>query len=206
MIKAIIYDLDGVLVDATEWHYESLNLALKEIVGFTIERQEHIETFNGLPTIKKLEILNSQGRLEKHQFEQVWELKQGKTIDVIKTSSFVDDTKMRLHENTKQYKKCCVTNSIKKTASLMLEKTGQMNFMDFLISNEDVVSPKPDPEGYIKAVEKLSLQPNECMIVEDSPKGIRAAHESQCNVFEVSGYNEVTLENVLRKIFYFNNK
>ena len=50
MIKAILYDLDGVLVDATEWHYESLNEALKEISGFEISRLEHIQTFNGLPT------------------------------------------------------------------------------------------------------------------------------------------------------------
>ena len=56
MIKAILYDLDGVLVDATEWHYESLNSALKEICGFIINRDEHISTFNGIPTMKKLEI------------------------------------------------------------------------------------------------------------------------------------------------------
>ena len=61
MIKAILYDLDGVLVDATEWHYESLNAALKEVCGFIINRDEHISTFNGIPTMKKLEILNQQG-------------------------------------------------------------------------------------------------------------------------------------------------
>ena len=54
MIKAILYDLDGVLVDATEWHYESLNIALKEIAGFIIERSEHVSTFNGIPTKKKM--------------------------------------------------------------------------------------------------------------------------------------------------------
>jgi beta-phosphoglucomutase-like phosphatase (HAD superfamily) len=46
MIKAILYDLDGVLVDATEWHYESLNNALQEVVDFTINRDEHIKTIN----------------------------------------------------------------------------------------------------------------------------------------------------------------
>ncbi len=52
MIKCILYDLDGVLVDATEWHYESLNYALKDVAGFIIKRDEHISTFNGIPTIK----------------------------------------------------------------------------------------------------------------------------------------------------------
>ena len=206
MIKAILYDLDGVLVDATEWHYESLNLALKEVVGFVIERQEHIEIFNGIPTIKKLEILESQGRIKKSQFDKIWEIKQEKTTDVINSSAFIDPMKMRLHENTKQYKKCCVTNSIQKTAKLMLEKTGQNQFMEFLISNEDISNPKPDPEGYVSAMKKMALQPNECLIVEDSPKGIDAANKTGANVFEVSGYNDVTLENILKKILFFNSE
>jgi beta-phosphoglucomutase-like phosphatase (HAD superfamily) len=76
MIKCILYDLDGVLVDATEWHYESLNDALKDVAGFIIKRDEHISTFNGIPTMKKLEILHNQGRLEKSMFDKVWEKKQ----------------------------------------------------------------------------------------------------------------------------------
>ena len=203
MIKSILYDLDGVLVDATEWHYESLNMALMEIAGFTINRQEHIETFNGIPTEKKLEILYAQGRLPKNLFSKVWQRKQEKTIEVIEKFASVDQTKIRLHKGTMNYKKCCVTNSIRKTALLMLEKTGQLEFMDFVISNEDVESPKPSPAGYKKAIELLGLDPKECLIVEDSPKGIEAARRSNSNVYEVSGYHEVTLEYILNKIRYF---
>ena len=206
MIKAILYDLDGVLVDATEWDYESLNLALEQVKNFKIERDEHIQTFNGLPTMRKLEILLEQGRVEKNDFDSIWQKKQDLTIEVLKTSSFIDQNKIRLHEGTKLYKRVCVTNSISETALLMLEKTGQRNFMDFVISNEDVSSPKPSPEGYLQAISRLELNPDECMIVEDSPKGIAAAKNSGAQVFEVSGYNEVTLENVLSKLNYFNFK
>ena len=97
MIKAILYDLDGVLVDATEWHYESLNAALKEICGFVIKREEHISTFNGIPTMKKLEILNNQGRLDRKLFDKIWEKKQEKTFEVIEKSAFTDRSKIRLH-------------------------------------------------------------------------------------------------------------
>lgn len=206
MIKAILYDLDGVLVDATEWHYESLNEALMEVAGFKIKREEHLTTFNGLPTNTKLEILNKQGRLDKELFQKVWEKKQEKTIDVIKKDSVIDPSKIRLHTGTMSYKKVCVTNSIRKTALLMLEKTGQLNYMDFVISNEDVKNPKPSPEGYIQAISKLKLEPKECIVIEDSPKGIAAAKSSNAHVYEVSGYQEVTLENVLGKIFQFNSK
>ncbi len=204
MIKGILYDLDGVLVDATEWHYESLNNALKEVVGFIIKREEHISTFNGIPTIKKLEILHNQGRLDRSLFDKIWEKKQEKTFDVINESAFIDTNKIRLHEQTKNFKKACVTNSIQKSALLMLEKTGQSQYMDFVISNEDVSSPKPSPEGYKIAIKKFNLQPNECMIVEDSPKGIDAAKQSGAHVYEVTGYTEVTLENILTKINFFN--
>jgi len=204
MIKAILYDLDGVLVDATEWHYESLNNALQEIAGFIIDRDEHIKTFNGIPTIAKLEILNKQDRLSRDKFNIVWEKKQEKTFEVIENTATIDPNKIRLHQNTKNLIKVCVTNSIRKSALLMLEKTGQLEFMDFVISNEDVSIPKPSPEGYEMAIKKLNIMPKECMIIEDSPKGIEAAIKSKSNVYEVSGYNEVTLENVLTKINYYN--
>ena len=204
MIKAILYDLDGVLVDATEWHYEALNDALKEVAGFIIKRNEHITTFNGIPTMKKLEILCEQGRLNKSMFEEIWEKKQEKTFGVIEKYGFTDSNKIRLHEQTKNLRKVCVTNSIKKSALLMLEKTGQLQYMDFVISNEDVSIPKPSSEGYDMAIKKLNITPKECMIIEDSPKGIEAAIQSKSHVYEVSGYNEVTLENILTKINYYN--
>ena len=204
MIKAILYDLDGVLVDATEWHYESLNQALREISGFELSRLEHIRTFNGLPTNKKLEILNEQNRVKKEDFEIIWNLKQKKTNEIIEKTASDDETKIRLHEGTSKFKKICVTNSIRQTALLMLEKTGQLSFMEHVISNEDVCNPKPDPEGYLKAIQYLQLQPNECMIVEDAPKGIEAAKKSNAHVYEVKGYHDVTLENVLNTINHFN--
>ena len=204
MIKAILYDLDGVLVDATEWHYESLNIALKEVAGFIIERDEHISTFNGIPTKKKMEILSKQNRLSPNLFQEVWDMKQEKTKEVIKRSASIDQNKIRLHDNTKNMKKACITNSIRETAMLMLEKTGQLEFMDFVISNEDVTEPKPSPEGYNLAMKRLKLEPHECMIVEDAPKGIEAGKLSGANVYEVNGFYDVSLENILQKINYFN--
>lgn len=203
MIKALLYDLDGVLVNATEWHYESLNMALQEVAGFVIKRDEHISTFNGIPTMKKLEILHEQGRLANELFQKVWDKKQEKTFEVIEKSATIDQTKTRLHKGTSKYKKVCVTNSIRKSALMMLEKTGQLEFMDLVISNEDVWCPKPFPEGYIRAMIQLDVKPKECLIVEDSPKGIEAAKWSGGNVYEVAGFHEVTLENILSKILQY---
>jgi HAD superfamily hydrolase (TIGR01509 family) len=205
IIKALLYDLDGVLVDATEWHYEAFNSALKEVAGFTISRMEHLTTFNGIPTTKKLEILVKQGRLSSNHFKEIWERKQEKTNGIIKKFASVDETKVRLHEGTKSYKKVCVTNSVRQTALLMLEKTGQLSYLDKIISNEDVNKPKPDPSGYLEALSILNIQADECMAIEDSEKGIEAAMKAGVKVYAVRGYYEVTLENILNKINYFRN-
>jgi beta-phosphoglucomutase-like phosphatase (HAD superfamily) len=58
MIKATIFDMDGVLIEAKDWHYEALNRALN-LFGFEISRYQHLTTYNGLPTRKKLEMLSS---------------------------------------------------------------------------------------------------------------------------------------------------
>ena len=61
-IKAVIFDLDGVLVEAKEWHYLALNKALKHF-GFKIDRIEHLTTYDGLPTKVKLNRLSKEKRL-----------------------------------------------------------------------------------------------------------------------------------------------
>ena len=57
MIKAVVFDMDGVLIDATDWHFHALNQALS-LFGLEIEYEEHLSQFNGLPTKSKLKILS----------------------------------------------------------------------------------------------------------------------------------------------------
>jgi beta-phosphoglucomutase-like phosphatase (HAD superfamily) len=84
MIKLIIFDLDGVLVDARELHYEALNLALAEVgEDFIIGRSEHLSTYDGLSTTKKLQMLTENKGLPENLHNLVWKLKQDKTIEII---------------------------------------------------------------------------------------------------------------------------
>jgi len=188
-IKAILYDLDGVLVDACDWHYHSLNRALKEVVNTTINRNDHMTTYNGLPTRSKLKLLNVFG----DEAEEVWKKKQKYTIEVINEMAHNAPEKRRLHELTKMLgiKSCCVTNAIRETAELMLKKTGQLEYMEFVVSNEDVEDNKPSPECYMLAMTKLKLLPRECLIIEDSPKGIQSAEATGAHVLEVGNAKQV---------------
>jgi beta-phosphoglucomutase-like phosphatase (HAD superfamily) len=195
MIKAILYDLDGVLVNACEWHYLALNNALLQVAGkrALISRTEHETVFNGLPTKRKLDILIQQGRLRDSDWKAIWELKQSLTLSTIGQHAEMDAEKVELHQENRAagIVSACVTNSIEQTATLMLERTGQLPFMEFLISNEMVRKAKPHAEGYIRAMIRLNVMPEHTLIVEDSEKGQQAAEASGAHVLMVAGPHEV---------------
>lgn len=195
MIKAILYDLDGVLVDACEWHRVALNRALVAVAGFQISPEEHSAVYNGLPTRVKLAMLVERGLLEPKLAGPVEALKQYLTLDIIAANAKHDPDKVALHAWTdvKGLKRGCVTNSIKETAATMLLMTGQPMY---LVSNEDVASPKPDPEGYLHAMVELKVDPKECVIVEDSPKGLAAAHAAGGHVLAVENAKAVMTETI----------
>lgn len=193
MNKAVLFDLDGVLVDACDWHYEALNRALKEVAGYEISRQDHETTYNGLPTKVKLKALAEKGLIQESDIERISELKQELTVGVIEDLCTVDSSKTQLMARLKKegYKLACVTNSIRKTARLMLKNSGVLEYLDCVISNEDVCNAKPHPEGYIKALVMLNCLPQNAIIVEDSPKGIQAAKLVGAKVVEVANATEV---------------
>jgi len=195
-IKLVIFDLDGVLVDACEWHRLALNQALKEVCNYEISLEDHYNTFNGIPTRKKLKALSEMKILPLDNHDLIYEKKQDLTIEMIKKHAKIRNEKISLINSLKEkgIKVACYTNSIRKTAELMLKKTGVYELMDYVLTNQDVTSPKPDPEGYDFLVKKFKLQKENVVIVEDSPKGKLAAYASGCNVLEVKNPEEVSLK------------
>ena len=77
MIKLVVFDLDGVLVEARDIHYHAFNRALSTIDDkYVINREEHLSIYDGLPTKKKLEILTKEKGLSKDNYQEIWERKQ----------------------------------------------------------------------------------------------------------------------------------
>jgi len=194
MYKAILFDLDGVLVNMPDGHYESLNRALA-LFGVQIEWEEHINQFNGLPTRKKLEELEKQGRLPAGLREFINEVKQKHTKDVISKHCTPDYSKLILlqHLKNKGYKLGCCSNSIKETLHLMLKSAHLFDFFDIIIGNDEIKNPKPHPEIYLTAFDRLKVKPYEVIIVEDSPHGIASAKSSGAKVYEVRNVHDVSL-------------
>jgi HAD superfamily hydrolase (TIGR01509 family) len=200
-IEAVLFDLDGVLVDACDWHYEALNIALKEFGFDIINKQDHLAIFNGLPTKIKLEILKIPDEFK----DIINKQKQKYTIDIIKNNAKIMPEKIELHEylKTQNIKIACVTNSIEETAKKMLTYTGQIAYIDLLISNENIKRNKPYPDCYNLAIDRLEVNPLNVICVEDSPKGIEAAMNSNANnCWIVSNTEDVTKNNYCNYLKY----
>lgn len=205
-IKAIIFDMDGVLIDAKEWHYEALNKALG-LFGYTISRYDHLVTYDGLPTSRKLEMLSEEKGLPQQIHPYLNRLKQQYTIDFIQKCC----KPMFHHEyalsrlKAEGYHIAVASNSVRKTIELMMEKSKLMPYLDFFLSNQDVTRAKPDPEIYTKAINKLQLKPKECVVVEDNHNGVAAAKAAGAHVLEVVTVYDVTYDNIIHRIASIEN-
>ncbi|TXE80495.1 HAD family phosphatase [Campylobacter peloridis] len=203
-IKAILFDMDGVLIEAKDWHYDALNKALR-LFGMEISRIEHLTTFDGLPTKDKLKMLSLEKGLPMGLHGFINDLKQQYTMDLVyslcKPRFHHEYALSKLKESG--YKMAVCSNSIRNTIEIMMQKASLDVYLDFYISNEDVEKGKPDPEMYNKAIEKMNLHPKECMIIEDNENGIKAARASGANVMIVEEITEVNYENILRHINNF---
>ncbi|HEB9328853.1 TPA: HAD family phosphatase [Campylobacter coli] len=206
-IRAILFDMDGVLIEAKDWHYEALNKALR-LFGMEISRIEHLRTFDGLPTRDKLKMLSLEKGLPLGLHEFINELKQQYTMDLVHSlcrPKFHHEYALsKLKEEG--YKMAVCSNSIRNTIEIMMQKASLDMYLDFYISNEDVKKGKPDPEMYNKAIERMRLYPKECMIVEDNENGIKAAKASGANVMIVEDITEVNYENIMKHISNFHKE
>ncbi|MAH43783.1 hypothetical protein CL614_08765 [archaeon] len=208
MIKLVIFDLDGVLVDARELHYNALNKALNSIdEKYVIQRDEHLSTYDGLSTTKKLDMLTKNKGLPLELHDSVWKLKQDMTIKIIDGFS-VDERIQSILRSLKSegYKIACATNSIRETAKLQLIRKGFFEYIDFMYSNQDVKNPKPSSEMYLKCMIKAEVNPNETIIVEDSHIGRKGALSSGAYLCTVEDCSDVSYEKVKRSINLANEK
>ena len=202
MVKFIIFDLDGVLIDAKEIHYNSLNKALGEInESFVITWDEHLSIFDGLKTNEKLNLLTKLKKLPLEFHKQVWKRKQDLTLQMLEDITEqlnIVNTMKSLRDNG--YKIACCSNSIRKSVFVMLSKIGVVEYMDLILSNEDVKNSKPHPEIYWKAMSMMNFLPEETLIVEDSPPGLLSANRSNAHVLRINKPIEISYNKIMEKI------
>lgn len=207
-IKAILFDLDGVLVNTTQLHYETFRDALQEVVPTCkLSWADHETRFEGMTTRSKLDVLEKEGVVKQDQFQAIFDKKQEL---IWKRIPFVVQPRENLRLllitlNNQGFRLFCCSNSVRKTLDLLLTQLGILNLFEATYSNEDVKEPKPSPEIYELAMRKSFLQKEWCLIVEDSAVGRTAAYKSGAHVLEVEDAEDVTIE-LFRDTLYFLEK
>jgi len=192
--KLVIFDLDGTLIDSRELHYHSLNRALEKISpNYVISKEEHLSTYDGLNTTKKLELLHTNKGLPKSQFDTVWREKQQMTFDLIRAlpkDAKLIDICQRL--KSMNYLIAVATNSIRETTRLALHAVGILEYVDVYYTNQDVMRSKPYPEMYWQCMMRVGAIPSTTIIVEDSHIGREGALNSGAHLLAVEDNQDLT--------------
>lgn len=202
MIKLICLDLDQTLISTGQIHFESLNKAISEVApGFEITKEEHETTYNGLPTVRKLEILSAQKGLKESDWKMIYRKKQEYTEFFVRKLISPDDYKQQIHTLRKLknsgYRLVCCSNAINSSVLTMLECSVGLQHFEAIYSNEHVRHPKPSPSIYLLAMANAGCSPLETLIIEDSPVGLQAARESCAHVMAVNGPEDIDADSIM---------
>jgi len=198
-IKLVLFDLDGVLIDAKKIHYVALNEALGE--QYAISEKEHTSLYDGRKTFEKLDLLTERKGLPSSLHKEIYDKKQAITMTKISELKPIDEIVKLFQELEQQnYLIGVCSNSIRRTVLTALAKTQLMEYCSVIISNEDVKNSKPHPEMYWKAMSMMTVLPEETLIVEDSPPGLLAAERSRANYIRVDNPYDVTREKVFSNL------
>jgi len=201
VIKAVVFDMDGVLIDAREWHYEALNIALSHF-GFSISRADHIARFDGLPTRDKLACLSAEYGLPIGLHGLISDIKQASTAELVYRQckpNFEHEYLLR-ELRSRGIKLGLASNSIRASIDLMLSRANIAVYFDVVLSNEDVTNAKPEPDIYVEAMLRLESRAEETLVVEDNEHGIAAARAAGCHVLQVAEPSEVTYRRLQQAI------
>lgn len=195
MINLVLFDLDGVLIDAKKVHYEALNIALGE---YAISEEEHVKIYDGRKTTEKLEMLTKRKGLPPETHKQIWEHKQNITMKMIgELQPIPEIIELFQYLENNGYKIGVCSNSIRRTVLTALSASKLIQYCSVIISNEDVKNSKPHPEMYWKAMSIMTELPENTLIVEDSPPGLLAAIRSRAHYVRVDNPYEVCINKIV---------
>lgn len=177
MIKGFIFDLDGVLVDTVDYHYASWEKLAKQL-GFKLQPTIK-EKLKGISRMDSLELVLKQGKIKASAKQKIayaaqkneWYLE---FLENLNDKVILKGVKTFIEKSQKAKIKLTV-GSASKNATSILQKTSLKDSFIEIVDGNHVKYPKPHPEVFLKAAKAMKLKPQECIVFEDSNKGLQAA-------------------------------
>jgi len=202
-MRAVLFDVDGVLVDATEWHLEALNFALKPF-RLAVSPEQHEREFFGLPTAAKIEMLTERNLLRPEAGRWVLDAKRERFRTIARQRCKPNQERIHLLATLKSmgFALAAISNAVRESVIEMLNFTGLSSFIDIMTCGNDVSKPKPNPEIYLRSMERLGLRPDQCLAIEDGILGVQAAKAAGTKVLRIKNISEVKLDRILPILEY----
>ena len=185
--SAILFDMDGVLIDSLEAWLLSLNKSLEAFNYETISKEKFIEKYWGhdlYDNLKTMEIPMEVGNFCNNVY--------GKHINLIKIYPETKDTLEKLTG----FKKSIITNTPKNCAVQILKKFDIEKHFEFVLTSDDVAMAKPDPEIVLKSCEMLDVKPSEVILVGDTESDVKAGRAAGCKVIGINVKADFTINNL----------
>ena len=178
MIKAVVFDLDGVLVSTDEMHFKAWSRLAREIGITTFTKEDNMRQ-RGVSRMASLEIVleKSDRKFTDEEKSELAERKNSYYCEMLKelTPKDVLDGALEFLKFLKKNNIKTAVGSASKNAPVILERTGLLDFLDAVSCGLDVTKSKPDPEVFLVAAKKLGIEPSDCLVVEDAHAGVEAA-------------------------------
>lgn len=205
-IKAVIFDLDGVIVSTDEYHYKAWKkIADEEEIYFDREINERLR---GVSRMESLEIIleNSKRNYSMDEKIKLAERKNNFYISLLDNLNSTDilDGVMKVLDNLKKNDIKIGIGSSSKNTELILNKIGLYNYFDAIADGTQIKNSKPDPEVFLLASRKLGVNPKECLVVEDADSGVEAALSGEMKVLAVGFASKNEKANIrIKDLTYF---
>jgi beta-phosphoglucomutase family hydrolase len=187
MLKAVIFDFDGVLVDSELLHYQAFNHILSPL-GVKMSKQQYFDKYLGLSDEELVRTVNKEQKLSlsESQLKQLLQEKAATFKDLALTQAVVIDGVpqfLKMLADNKIHKAIC-SGALLPEIEMILKGANLRHFFDCIVSAEQVKKGKPDPEGFLLALKLLNkktaqtIKPENCVVIEDSNWGLEAARNA----------------------------
>ena len=185
MYKALLFDLDGVIVDTAVYHYKAWRKLANDKLGFDIS-EEFNENLKGISRGESLERILIEGQVEIsiQKKEEFMVLKNQWYLDFIAEMS-PKDILPGIDSFILEVKKTDLKlglGSVSKNAKFILEKTNLIQYFDIIIDGNKISKGKPDPEVFLKGAEECGCLPTKCIVFEDAIAGVKAGKNAGMKV------------------------